>query len=66
MHHHACSAEFWVSLHLSPHLSPHTAPPQMALLGALYLVYVATTVAMSRDQEPLHSDPRRHEVPMFR
>jgi sodium/potassium/calcium exchanger 6 len=36
---------------------------ECSLLAALYVVYVLLTIHMSRGQEPVHVDPRKHEVP---
>ncbi|GFR44398.1 hypothetical protein Agub_g5630 [Astrephomene gubernaculifera] len=36
---------------------------QVAALAALYLVFMLTTVLMSRGDEPVRADPRLHEVP---
>ncbi len=37
--------------------------PECLLLAAYYLAYMGTTIWMSRGQEPVHADPRLHEVP---
>lgn len=36
---------------------------EVALLGAYYLAFIVVTVLLSRGDEPVHADPRRHEVP---
>ncbi|PNW73259.1 hypothetical protein CHLRE_14g625300v5 [Chlamydomonas reinhardtii] len=36
---------------------------QVGLLAAYYLVFLAATITMARHDEPVHADPRLHELP---
>ncbi|KAG1663775.1 hypothetical protein FOA52_011826 [Chlamydomonas sp. UWO 241] len=39
---------------------------QAVIPAAYYVTYIIVTVVLAREQEPLHADPRRHEIPMWR
>ena len=40
--------------------------PQTVLPFIYYATYIIATIVLGRGAEPLHADPRRHEIPHFR